>query len=81
MYEAVGSQNDRQHEGRSGADITDVVITSVLLADALLERGGDLGRCAEVTSIANQNLTPDELETIMRHTEAALATLRHALEG
>jgi HD-like signal output (HDOD) protein len=81
MYEAVGNQNDRQHKGRSGADITDVVITSVLLADALIERGGDLERCAEVTSIATLNLSADDLEAIMRHTETAVATLRHSLEA
>lgn len=81
MCDAVGQQHERQHRGRSGADITDVVVASVLLADALIERSGDLERCAEVTSIANLNLTPDDLEAIMRHTETALATLRQALES
>jgi HD-like signal output (HDOD) protein len=81
MCEAVRHQNDRHHNGRSGADITDVVIASVLLAGALVEHGGDLQRCAEVTSIANLSLTPDDLEAIMRHTQTALSALRHALEA
>jgi HD-like signal output (HDOD) protein len=80
MCEAVGGQNEYTHKAKRAADITDVLIASVLLADALLERGGDLARCAGVNSFAALNLIPADLEAILRHTEHALASLRSALE-
>jgi HD-like signal output (HDOD) protein len=80
MCEAVGHQNDYAHRSKHGADITDVLIASVLLADALIERSGDLARCAGVSAFTALNLTPPDLEAILRHTEHTLASVRDALE-
>jgi HD-like signal output (HDOD) protein len=80
MCEAVGRQNDYAHKSKRRADITDVLIVSVLLADALIERNGDLARCAGVNSFAAVGLTPNEIEAILRHTAHSLDSLRDALE-
>jgi HD-like signal output (HDOD) protein len=80
MCEAVGHQNDYAHQSKRRADITDVLIVSVLLADALIERNGDLARCAGVNSFAAIGLTPNDLDAILRHTAYNLSSLRDTLE-
>ncbi|MGA2396468.1 MAG: HDOD domain-containing protein [Steroidobacteraceae bacterium] len=79
MCEAVGQQHDYQRVSKRAADITDVLIASVFLADALLERQGDLARCAGVTAFAALSFRDQELRAILRHTELALESLRDAL--
>ena len=79
MCEAIGSQNDYARQSRRGADITDVLIASVLLADAVLERDGDLARCSGVNAFAALNLSPNELTAILKHTEHSLDSLRDSL--
>jgi HD-like signal output (HDOD) protein len=80
MCEAVGHQNDYDHRSKRAADIIDVLIASVLLADALIERDGDLARCAGVHAFSTLELTPGDLDALLRHTEYALGSLRDALE-
>jgi HD-like signal output (HDOD) protein len=80
MCQAVGLQNDYAHRSKRAADIIDVLIASVLLADALVERDGDLARCAGVHAFAALNLIPADLDALLRHTEYALGSLRDALE-
>jgi HD-like signal output (HDOD) protein len=79
MCEAVGNQNCYARKSKRAADITDVLVASVILADALLERGGDLTRCAGVQAFASLALGEQELGAILRHTEHALESLRDAL--
>jgi HD-like signal output (HDOD) protein len=79
MCEAVGQQHDHQRKSKRAADITDVVIASVILADALLERQGDLARCAGVNAFAALSFREVELKAILRHTELVLDSLRDAL--
>ncbi len=79
MCEAVGSQNDYARKSKRGADITDVVIASVLLAEAVLEHGGDMTRLAGVNAFASLNLSPNELTAILKHTEHSLDSLRDSL--
>ncbi len=79
MCEAVGSQNEYGRKSKRAADITDVVIASVALADALLEQQGDLGRCANINAFASLRLGRDDLVAILRHTEHTLDSLRDAL--
>jgi HD-like signal output (HDOD) protein len=79
MCEAVGHQNDYAHKSKRAADITDVLIASVLLADALIERGGDHERCDGVAAFAALDLAPTNRDAILRHTEHALGSLRDAL--
>jgi HD-like signal output (HDOD) protein len=79
MCEAVGSQLDYARKSKRAADITDVLIASVALAEALLEHNGDLGRCADINAFAALGLSSDDLTAILRHTEHTLGSLRSAL--
>jgi HD-like signal output (HDOD) protein len=79
MCEAVGSQHDYERKSKRAADITDVLIASVALADALLEHSGDLTRCAGINAFDSLNLAPDDLRAILKHTEHTLDALRGAL--
>jgi HD-like signal output (HDOD) protein len=81
MCEAVGDQHQTNHRSRStrGADVTDLLIVSVLLADALITRRENLAHCAEVTSFAALGLSGDEAFAILQHTEHTLGSLKDAL--
>jgi HD-like signal output (HDOD) protein len=79
MCEAVGRQRDYQRQSKRAADITDVLIASVILADALLDREGDLARCAEVNAFTALGLREADLRAILRHTELTLESLRDSL--
>ncbi len=79
MCEAVGNQNDYQRKSKRRADITDVLIASVILGDALLARQGDLARCAGVHAFAALELRDEELRAVLTHTELVLDSLRDAL--
>jgi HD-like signal output (HDOD) protein len=79
MCEAVGRQNDYDHKPKRAADIIDVLIASVVLADALLYRKGDLTRTADVNAFSRLNLRPKDLRAILKHTEHTLGSLRDSL--
>jgi HD-like signal output (HDOD) protein len=79
MCEAVGQQHDYQRTSKRRADITDVLIASVLLADALLERQGDLARCAGVSAFAALGFREQDFRAILQHTEHTLESLRETL--
>jgi HD-like signal output (HDOD) protein len=79
MCEAIGNQNDYKRKSRGEADITDVLVASVLLAEALLERSGDLAKCADVVAFASLKLTSDNLAAILKHTELSLQSVRDSL--
>ncbi len=79
MCEAVGQQLNVQRKSKRAADITDVLIASVILADAALERHGDLTRCAGVNAFAALGLREEDLRAILRHTEHTLESLRETL--
>jgi HD-like signal output (HDOD) protein len=79
MCEAVGSQQEYDRKSKRAADISDVVIASVALAEALLEHQGDLTRCASINAFASLHLSRDDLVAILRHTDHTLGSLRDAL--
>jgi HD-like signal output (HDOD) protein len=79
VCEAIGSQNDHARSSQRAADITDVVIASVVLAESLLESGCDLTRCAGVTAFERLGLGPKELTATLKHTEHRLSSLRETL--
>lgn len=79
MCEAVANQNTHERESKRAADIVDVLIASVVLADSLLHHDSDLTRTAGVNAFSRLSLGPTELQAILRHTEHALASLRDAL--
>jgi HD-like signal output (HDOD) protein len=79
LCDAVGSQRDHEHKSKRAADISDVLIASVALAEALLERGGDLTACAGIAAFGALKLEPADLTAILQHTELSLGSLQDAL--
>jgi len=79
VCEAIGSQNDHGRSSKRAADITDVVIASVVLAESLLESNRDLTRCAGVTAFERLKLGPKELAATLKHAEYRLSSLRETL--
>jgi HD-like signal output (HDOD) protein len=79
VFEAIGRQHDYQRSSNRAADITDVVIASVVLAEALLENNGDLTRRAGVTAFERLGLGPKDLAATLKHTEYRLVSLRETL--
>ncbi|HEX4151913.1 MAG TPA: HDOD domain-containing protein [Steroidobacteraceae bacterium] len=79
LCEAVASQRDYGRVSKRAADITDIVIASVVLAEALLESDGDLARCADVTAFERLGLGPKELEATLMNTQYRLGSLRDTL--
>jgi HD-like signal output (HDOD) protein len=79
VCEAIGSQHDYGRSSKRAADITDVVIASVVLAESLLESDCDLTRCAGVTAFERLGLGPKELIATLKHTEYRLSSLRETL--
>jgi HD-like signal output (HDOD) protein len=79
VCEAIARQNDYGRSSARAADITDVVIASVVLADSLLAGAGDLTRCAGVTAFERLGLGHQELVATLKHTEYRLISLRETL--
>ncbi len=79
MCEAVAHQLDYTRKSPGKADITDVLVASVLLADAMLERNGDLGECAGVSAFTSLELTSNDLTAVLKHTALSLQSVRDTL--
>jgi HD-like signal output (HDOD) protein len=79
VCEAIGRQNELERTSKRAADITDVVIASVVLAESLLDCNCDLTRCGGVTAFARLGLGPKELTATLKHTEYRLGSLRETL--
>ena len=79
LCDAIGSQKEYDRQSTRGADITDVLIVGVALAEALLERGGDLSQCEHITAFASLRLSREDSVAILWHTENAIGALRDTL--
>jgi HD-like signal output (HDOD) protein len=79
MAEAVGQQREHERTHRGEADLADILIAAVALAEARAEGRESLVRCAKIASVATLGLGPDELVVILRHTDHALESMRAAL--
>ena len=78
LCEAVGWQlNYRRKSGRA-ADIADVLVASVVLADIFIGNA-DVTRCAQVSAFAAIGLREDELKAILQHTHRSMQALRESL--
>ncbi len=78
MCDAVGTQRDYGRQSKRAGDIADVLVASVALAEALLEREGNLAACDGIQAFASLRLTPADSAAILRHTEHTLGSLRAA---
>jgi HD-like signal output (HDOD) protein len=79
MCEAIGNQRDYTRKSPGKADITDVLVASVLLAEALLERNGDLGGCTDASAFTSLDLTSADLTAVLKHTALSLQSVRDTL--
>lgn len=79
VCDAIGKQRDYQRKSNHAADITDVVIASVALAEALLEYQGDTTRCSGINAFADLGLSQGDIDNILKHTEHTLSSLQDSL--
>ncbi len=75
---AVAWQHDYQRQSRHAADIVDVLIASVVMAEVVLF-DDDLARTSEVTAFARLKLNTADLHAILNHTRHSLRSLQDAL--
>lgn len=76
---AVAWQQDHQRESSRAADIIDVLIASIVMAEAVLYRDGDLAGTQGVTAFARLKLNTADLHAILNHTRHSLRSLQDAL--
>lgn len=81
VCEAVGRQHDRSRESAQRADITDVVVASVVLAEVRATPERDLGPCWETSAFERLALGPKQLAQILSHTDHVLDSLKESLAG
>jgi HD-like signal output (HDOD) protein len=79
MSEAVGDQANYERKPKREADLTDILIIGVLLADALQDEKFDLSRCTAASAFAALRLTQKECIAILRHTHYQLGSMHDAL--
>jgi HD-like signal output (HDOD) protein len=79
IAEAVADQTDYERRSKGGADLTDVVIVSIRLADALDSSTSEFELPDEVVSFKSIGLSKDDCRAILTHAECQLGSLRDAL--
>jgi HD-like signal output (HDOD) protein len=79
ICEAIGNQRNYTRRSQGKADMTDVLVASVLLAEALLERNGDLDRCTRASAFTALQLTSHDLTAVLKHTALSLQSIRDTL--
>jgi HD-like signal output (HDOD) protein len=80
MSEAVGLQADHGHTGKFEADLTDVLVVSVVLALILREPGSRSVEMEGVNSFRRLRLTAQDCAAILKHADYQLGSL-HATLG
>jgi HD-like signal output (HDOD) protein len=80
MSEAVALQADYDHTGKSEADLTDILIVSVVLAMVLRQPGPRRVDMAGIHSFQRLGLTAQDCADILKHAEYQLGSL-HAVLG
>ncbi len=81
LCEAVGDQADHVRESARAADLTDLLIAAVVLAEALLERDGDLSGTQGISAFERIALDEAGLGTVLSHTRHSLDSMRESLLG
>lgn len=79
MAESVGEQLNYDRGRTRAPDLTDVLIVSVILAEALNQGQSGLSEVGELSSFRNIGLTEKECETVLKHAEHQLDSLQDAL--
>jgi HD-like signal output (HDOD) protein len=79
MCAALGDQSDFQRGGRNQADLTDVLVVSVVLGRVLRKPGPRSVEMEGVNSFGRLHMTPQDCADVLRHAEHQLDSLHAAL--
>jgi HD-like signal output (HDOD) protein len=79
IAEAVADQADHERRSESGADLTDVLIVSIALADALDRSASEFEVPSNIVCFRAIGLSKDECIAILTHAERQIGALRDAL--
>jgi HD-like signal output (HDOD) protein len=79
MSDAVGSQADYGHAGRFEADLTDILIVSIVLAVALRQPGPQSIDFSGIQSFQRFGLSAQDCTEILRHAQYQLGSLHAEL--
>jgi HD-like signal output (HDOD) protein len=79
MAESVGEQSNYERGPNREANLTDVLIVSIVLAEALGQAPFEFPRTGEIVSFRNIGLTQEDCRTTLKHAEYQLASLQDAL--
>ncbi len=79
MADAVGEQCDTDRKRRTEADLSDVLIVSIALGEALKKPAPRDVRVDEIASFATIGLSVQDCTTILMHAEYQLGSLQDAL--
>lgn len=79
MAEAVGDQLDYDRKSRREPDLTDILIISVVLAEALEQTPVKAVEMGEVSSFQHMGFTQDDCLATLKHAQYQLGSLHDAL--
>jgi HD-like signal output (HDOD) protein len=79
MSEAVCDQADFEHHGKTDADLTDVLVASVVLARVLRKPGPRSVDMEGISSFKRLHMTSQDCAEVLRHAEHQLGSLHAAL--
>jgi HD-like signal output (HDOD) protein len=79
MSEAVGDQADFEHQSKNDADLTDVLVVSVVLARVLRNPGPRSVNMEGIHSFKRLHMTSQDCAEVLRHAEHQLGSLHAAL--
>jgi HD-like signal output (HDOD) protein len=79
ICEALGDQSDYEHGGKTEADLTDILVASIVLARVLREPGPRSVTMDGINSFVRLHMTSQECAEILRHAEHQLGSLHAAL--
>jgi HD-like signal output (HDOD) protein len=79
MSEAVGDQADLEHQGKNDADLTDVLVVSVVLARVLRRPGPRSVDMEGIQAFRRLHMSSQDCAEVLRHAEHQLGSLHAAL--
>ena len=79
MAEAIGEQDDRERRRKQEADLSDILVVSIMLGEALNLPAPRQVDVASMAGFATIGLTAQDCSTILTHAEYQLASLQDAL--
>jgi HD-like signal output (HDOD) protein len=79
MAESVGDQLDYSRKSRREADLTDILIVSIVLAEALEQAHLKAVEMGEISSFQRLGFTPEDCMTTLKHAQYQLGSLHEAL--